>query len=319
LSTAGDKPLSGTTGGTADVHLRYSFRPVERCNMCGAPAAEHRVLGKRLNRSQGMFPRKRKGLTVTVVKCGRCQLIYADPQPVPFDLQDHYGVPPASYWKEEYFTVSPDYFAGEIARFKQLVPFTRGMRALDIGAGLGKAMISLQRAGFDTYGFEPSGPFREQAIARMGIDPQRLRLGDMETITYEPGQFDLITFGAVLEHLYDPDASIRKAMGWLRPGGHIHIEVPSSAWLVNRIINLAYRLQGLDYVGNISPMHMPFHLYEFGLKSFEENGRRSGYTVAFHEYFVAPTYMPKLIDPLLTWWMRRTDTGMQLSLWLRKS
>lgn len=45
------------------------------------------------------------------------------------------------------------------------------MRALDIGAGLGKGMLSLQNAGFDTYGFEPSIPFYEKAMATTKMDP----------------------------------------------------------------------------------------------------------------------------------------------------
>src|SRR6188474_3996715 len=97
--------------------IRYSFVAVAQCNMCGAPASDHRVLGKRLNAPQGMRPKRKKGITTTVVKCGACGLVFADPQPVPVDLQDHYGVPPESYWKAEYFTVSPDYFAPAIARF----------------------------------------------------------------------------------------------------------------------------------------------------------------------------------------------------------
>ena len=33
-------------------------------------------------------------------------------------------------------------------------------------------------------------------------------------------------------------------------------------------------MRGTNYVTNISPMHSPFHLYEFGLKSFEELGKK---------------------------------------------
>lgn len=297
---------------------RYRFLAVDRCNMCGSPSTRHRVMGKRLDRPQGAFPRRRVGVCTTVMRCQECALVFANPQPVPFDLQDHYGVPPEDYWREEYFEVSEAYFKAELAEAKRLLRFTPGMRALDIGAGLGKAMIAMGKAGFEAHGFEPSGPFHERAIARMGIPADRLRLGGIEDLDYPEGTFHFITFGAVLEHLYDPSAAIAKALRWLAPGGLIHIEVPSSRWLVGRLINAAYRIQGLDYVGNISPMHRPFHLYEFGLASFERDGERSGYTVAHHAYEVCPTYMPALIDPLLRMAMRLTGTGMQLTVWLRR-
>lgn len=265
-----------------------------------------------------MFPKRTVGIAVTVKKCLRCELIFADPQPIPFDLQDHYGVPPESYWKPEYFSVAPNYFEEVIERYVQLKTPELGKKSLDIGAGLGHAMIAMDKAGFDAYGFEPSVEFRDRALSKMAVSPDRMRIGDMETIAYEPESFDFISFGAVLEHLYEPSAAISKALTWLRRGGLIHIEVPSSRWLVNRIINLAYRLQGSDYVANISPMHLPYHLFEFGLKSFQLNAKRSDYEIAFHEHYVCQTYLPKMVDPLLQPWMRHTGTGMQLSIWLRK-
>jgi ubiquinone/menaquinone biosynthesis C-methylase UbiE len=286
--------------------------------MCGSKTDKHKILGKRLNGSQGKNPKNKIGITTTIVKCTNCGLVYSNPQPVPFDIQDHYGVPPESYWKENYFTVTDNYFQGEIERLKTLLDFNNGMKSLDIGAGLGKQMIALSKAGFDTYGFEPSKQFHERAISKMGISPDKLKLGMIEEVEYSENQFDFISFGAVLEHLYDPADSILKALKWLKPNGIIHIEVPSSDWLIGKIINLFYKLKRTDYVGNLSPMHEPFHLHEFRLKSFEEHARQHGYELAFHEYYVCQTFMPKIADYIMKPYMRWTNTGMQLCVWLRK-
>ena len=51
-----------------------------------------------------------------------------------------------------------------------------------------KAMISLENSGFDTFGVEPSVPFRDRAISRMNIDPDRLKLGGVEDVDYEKKQ-----------------------------------------------------------------------------------------------------------------------------------
>jgi 2-polyprenyl-3-methyl-5-hydroxy-6-metoxy-1,4-benzoquinol methylase len=93
------------------------------------------------------------------------------------------------------------------------------MRALDIGSGIGKCMKSLESAGFEAYGFEPSQPFHERAISKMGISPARLKLGQMENMEYEASTFDFITFGAVFEHLYHPCQSLEKALTWLKKTG----------------------------------------------------------------------------------------------------
>ena len=193
------------------------------------------------------------------------------------------------------------------------------MKSLDVGAGLGKAMIYLASLGFDSYGFEPSRPFYERAITRTGISPDKFKFGAIENIEYDEKSFDFITFGAVLEHLYDPAGSITKAMKWLKPGGIIHFSVPSSDWLVARIVNFYHRLRGTDYVVNISPMHEPFHLYEFTPESFVEHAKKNNYELVHHEIAVCETHLPRVCDPLLKPVMTFTNTGMQIIGWLRKS
>lgn len=297
----------------------YEFKPVTHCDMCGSGRDRHRMIGMRLNGQQGKNPRMAEGIAVSVKRCLDCQLIFADPQPVPANLADHYGAPAEDYWIPEYFEYDPSYFASEIATAKHLLGFQSGMTALDIGAGLGKCMKSLGNAGFDAYGIEPSQPFHEKAISTMGTDPGRLRHSTVENARFSPGYFDFITFGAVLEHLYEPSRALAKAMEWLKPGGIIQIEVPSSRHLVAKIVNLYFRLRGTNYVTNISPMHVPFHLFEFGLESFRRNALINGYEVAHHEYSVCHIFhLPRIVHPPLRWWMKRNDSGMQLTVYLRK-
>jgi SAM-dependent methyltransferase len=225
---------------------------------------------------------------------------------------------PDAYWKEEYFSFPEDYFGRQIAQFKSLFHREVVPKALDVGAGLGKCMMALRRAGFDVRGIEASEPFYRAALERTGFSTAELTFISMEEAAFDSGYFDFITLGAVLEHLYDPSASIRKAMGWLRPGGLLYVEVPSSAWLISKLGNIFYRLTGVDYVANLSPMHPPYHLYEFGLPSFQLHARNYGYELARHQFYVAQTFMPKFLDPILRRVMEMTDTGMQLEVWLRK-
>lgn len=300
--------------------LRYYFKTIENCNMCGSPTGDHKVLGQRLNKSQGLNPAGITGIATSVLQCTRCKLIYTNPQPIPYDIQDHYGIPPEEYWTKEYFTLDPAYFSYEINVAKRLLKAEGQLKALDIGAGLGKCMVSLEKAGFDTFGLEPSIPFREKAIEKMAIDPQRLKLGMLENLDYPDAYFDFITFGAVLEHLYNPAESIEKALKWLKPQGIMQIEVPSSGYLIPKMLNVYYKLRGTNYVTNLSPMHEPFHLYEFGLKSFEELSKKLPFEIAFHEYYVCNIYhVPKALHPLFRWYMQKSDTGMQLAVWLKKS
>ena len=278
---------------------------------------EARVLGRRLNGHQGVRPTRLIGLAATVVQCCGCGLIYANPRPVPDTLAQHYDRPPEDYWQPSYFDDAAGYFDEAIARFRHLWDGAGTPRALDVGAGLGKAMASLTRHGFDTFGFEPSAAFRDRALAS-GVSADRLQLAAIETAQYADGAFDLVTFGAVLEHLSDPAAALEKALGWTAPRGLIHAEVPSARWLMARLLDRVYRLQGLDYVTRLSPMHAPFHLYEFTLEAFERHGSRVGYSVADHHFHVCDTFLPPPLRGVAAKVMGATDTGMQLEVWLRR-
>ena len=287
--------------------------------MCGSLPERHKILGQRLNQSQGLDPESKVGVSISVMKCRDCGLIFSNPQPVPFDIQDHYGVPPENYWEPGYFKIDEKYYAHQIGVTKRLSQFKNGMTALDIGAGLGKCMISLKNAGYDVYGFEPSVPFYQKAIEEMKISPDKLKLGMIEEVDYPENFFDFITFGAVLEHLYDPSAAIEKSLKWLKPGGLIHIEVPSSNYLVPKIFNFYFGLGDSNYVNNLSPMHVPYHLFEFGLNSFRLHSKQHNCEIAHHEYYVCDVpFLPRIFHGILKWYMDKTNQGMQLAVWLRK-
>jgi SAM-dependent methyltransferase len=317
-SQARDDAVDTLMTDSSESESHYTFRYASRCDMCGASKEQHRVLGKRLNRSQGRSPRAKTGVSVTVVQCARCRLIFPNPLPIPRSIQDHYCLEPEEYWQREYFVADSAYFSEQIKRFNSLFVGNGPGRALDIGAGTGKCLTALESAGFDAFGLEGSELFHRAAIERNGIRPDRIRLSAVEDATFEPESFEFITFGAVLEHLYDPSEAIAKALNWLTPTGLIHIEVPSADWLIARLANFYYRLWGTDYVANLSPMHPPYHLYEFTLDTFRHHSQRLGYQIAHHEYYVAQTYLPRALDPVMRKVMEITRTGMQLEVWLRK-
>ncbi len=299
--------------------MTYTYYEIHHCNMCMAPSSKFKVLGKRLNKSQGIRPQKLAGITTTVMRCKNCGLIFSNPQPIPNSIFDHYNVDPKKYWRDDYFTIAENYFAGELKWFSRLKDIKKGMKSLDIGAGIGKQMKALAKAGLDAYGIEPSPAFHKMAVDKMGIPAEKLQMKAIENADFKSDTFDLISFGAVFEHIYNPNDAIIKALTWLKPEGLIHIEVPSSNWLSAKIINLGYRLRGLDYVTNLSPMHSPFHLHEFTIDSFKLNGERNNFKIEDHGFYICPTNFPRLFDPILRPIMRKTNSGMQLCVWLKKT
>lgn len=297
--------------------ITYRLVTPEKCNMCHSPVSESKMLGRRLNSSQGLSPKKKPGFSVSVMRCNNCGLIYPSPLPIPSSIDDHYGVPPESYWTDAFLTVEDDYYSGNIRLIEKTLDIKEGMKALDIGAGIGKCMVALERRGFETYGIEPSSTFYQRTQENFNFSPEKFHQESIESAEFENEMFDFITFGAVLEHLYDPFGSIEKALRWTKKGGVIAIEVPNSDWLIAKLINKVYKIKGSDFVANISPMHEPFHIFEFTKKTFEEAAKLLNYEIALLEYFPGQTYGPgpikKLLKPMV-----KGEKAMQLYVILRK-
>lgn len=296
--------------------MNYSYKHIDTCSFCGY--SDFKILGKRLNVSQGRKPWKKIGITTTIVKCKQCGLIFPNPLPIPENIHDHYGIPPEEYWKPEYFEIPENYRADVVTWMNAIQKVDANAKMLDIGAGIGKTMVALSKYGYDMYGIEPSQPFYERAISNMSVHAERLTYASVEVCEFEENKFDVIFLTAVLEHLYEPALIINRIMKWIKPGGLLFVIVPSSKWLINRILNSFYKLNFTDYVSNLSPMHPPYHLFEFSRKAFEIHAANNNYEIADYRYSVCETFLPGILNPILKPYMRKTNTGMELAIWLRK-
>jgi len=299
------------------VMKTYQFRPTDACNMCGAGVEHHRTMGRRLDRSQGWRPRSRVGAATTVVRCRRCGLVFANPMPIPVELAQHYAVDPLEYFGANYVNAPLGAFQSQIDIFRAICGEGEGVTALDIGSGTGHTMATLREAGFSVRGLEPSPVFRNHAIETFDFSPDQIVEASVEDADFAPGSFDFVTFGAVLEHLPDPAAAIESAVRWLRPGGVIHAEIPSVKWLIGRLLNFYFGVTATGLVTNLSPMHAPYHLYEFSVEAFSRHGSRAGYEVERSYGYVCDPFVGGIAGSILKRVMRWTGTGMQLVVWLR--
>jgi len=268
------------------------FNEILSCNMCNSD--NFKVTGIRLNQSQGFRPKTKKGIAVTICKCQSCGLIFSNPQPIPQSFDDQYGISPDEYWKD--FAAdnwTSKYYSTELNILENIEGSLQNKTALDIGAGTGKAMLSMMHKGMKVYGFEPAKAFYEVALTRKGIDSNMLTCTTLEESNYDNNFFDFITFGAVLEHLHNPDACLKKALQWLKPGGIIHIEVPHSNWLIGKLYNFYYKfICRTNYVTNLSPLHVPYHHFEFTLTSFQKNAALNGYSIVYAKVEPCETELP---------------------------
>jgi 2-polyprenyl-3-methyl-5-hydroxy-6-metoxy-1,4-benzoquinol methylase len=112
----------------------------------------------------------------------------------------------------------------EFARSHLLQP-EREKRAptiLDVGSGLCVFLHRMKAAGWDGTALDPDERAVRHARQLVGV---RSIQGDFLTAT-DPGQYDVVSFNKVLEHVKDPASMLARASLFLRPGGFVYVEVP---------------------------------------------------------------------------------------------
>lgn len=227
------------------------------CPVCEGAEAEY------VGRRGGAAHAGGLGVECRVFRCRGCGLYFPNPMPLPEGgLGQHYGVEP-----EEYFRQHDEGQRGEGARLlvEEAERLTGGKgRLLDIGSGRGEVLAAATRAGWQTVGIEPSEQFAEYAAARSGAEVRR---EPVERCDFPAASFDAVILAAVLEHLYNPDETIREVARVLRPGGALFVDVPNESGLYFRVGNLYQRLRGRDWCVNLAPTSEPYHVFGFDRRS----------------------------------------------------
>jgi 2-polyprenyl-3-methyl-5-hydroxy-6-metoxy-1,4-benzoquinol methylase len=119
-----------------------------------------------------------------------------------------------------------------------------GMRLLDVGCGNGQFLDFARNCGWGVTGVD----LDEKAVATCRARGLDVRTGTIEAIGADE-QFDGITMGHVIEHVYDPHALLRACYQRLKPGGWIWVDTPN-------IDSLGHAEYGPHWVGVDAPRHL---------------------------------------------------------------
>lgn len=109
------------------------------------------------------------------------------------------------------------------SRLKKIKKFIKPeVNILDIGCHEGIFLKLAQNSGCHVFGLEPNHKMVDYA-KKMNLSVTQ---GTIETFTAEK-KFDLVTLFHVLEHLKNPKNEIKKIRDFLKPNGHLVLEVPN--------------------------------------------------------------------------------------------
>lgn len=192
-----------------------------RCTACGNSNWEFAREGFDLYRpGAGSFK---------IERCSDCGHVMQIPAPTAAELSDAYSVGYECYraaWSE---TGWPIWKLRRLfttrRRVRRLKHFAKGNRLLEVGSGAGDFLYAAHLAGWDVCGIEYKAECAEALSSGTGID---VKPGELLPGLWESGAFDAVAFWAVVEHLPDPLGTLRVAADYLKPGGVVLIQVPTS-------------------------------------------------------------------------------------------
>jgi O-antigen biosynthesis protein len=152
-------------------------------------------------------------------------------------------------------------------------------RVLDVGCSTGYLAERLQERGSTVIGLEMDE--RAAELARRFCEA--VYVGDIETmeLPFEPGSFDAIVCGDLIEHLRDPQAVLSRLRPLLKPGGRLVLSTPNIANWAMRVGLLFGRFRYTEW-GILDRTHT--HL--FTRKTLTECLEAAGYHVEVFDYTV---------------------------------
>ena len=270
--TAADAaPGAGAAAGDGPPLIRT--RP-SRCCVCGSD--ERVTVGRGIDFEYATCSNEWE-----FVRCAVCGHHYLFPFPDPSELGTIYPPDYANYSNSEKPSLAfrvKAMMEGRVLR-KLAAGLPQGAAALDVGCGDGRLLDGIARACpqvTELAGVEISDAAAEQARAK----GYQVSVGSFEDLEPPHERYDLIFLIQVLEHLFEPVATLERLHELLSPGGTLLLETPSTDCA-------DFRRYKDRYWGGY---HIPRHLNLFTAEPLERLLRDRGFEVVSVGHKLQPVH-----------------------------
>jgi len=239
---------------------------IARCPLCDGDEATRLLESRdRVHDLPGRF---------TIFGCRRCRALFIDPWLTPeqlapyypehygryrvsrslekrnrsglrrFVLENYYGYPHARRGRDGGLKKAAA-FVLSFAMARNAVRYHGEGKFLDVGCGGGSYLYRLKQLGWNVYGVEPSPAGALQAQS-LGVNVCQ---GELQGASFPESFFDAIRLSHVLEHLTDPQGTLREISRILKPDGLVYVTVPNTR-------SLNFWLFGKEWYSLDTPRHV---------------------------------------------------------------
>jgi|GEM_PF-1940623 len=206
------------------------------------------------------FPSRQGDQRFAILECEACSHRYIESPPTDDELAVLYD---RYYAQDDRQARSLRPIPRDRALVRTLVPqLPPRARVLEVGCNFGETLLAFP-PDYHLEGIDLSASAARAAAANPRLN---VRQGFFETEPYAPRSFDCLISLAVIEHVRDPIAFLRKAGEVLRPGGLLVLMTGDyGSWYARR--------QGEEW----SLYHSVGHLHFFSRESLDAALRRAGF------------------------------------------
>jgi len=192
-----------------------------------------------------------------IVSCLECGTLYTPYSPwyssarYYVDYHDHGGLSEPAFVRKRLEEITAGF-----SRYRQT------NQLLDVGCGSGTLLEAARANGWTVNGVDVS-PTAAQYVRSLGFEVFQ---GELQDAGFPAQQFDVITAGELLEHLFEPGLIIKEIARLLRPGGLFWTTTPHGHGLSARMLGLKWSV--------ICP---PEHLQLFSIAGLKNLLLRAGF------------------------------------------
>jgi 2-polyprenyl-3-methyl-5-hydroxy-6-metoxy-1,4-benzoquinol methylase len=209
-----------------------------------------------------------------------CGLLWLDPRPHEDDIHQAYATYYTHASPDETRSLNTRFLSASFRMLTRSVILVSGLakqrqnisdmhlnelrpgRLLDIGCGDGRFLHRMKDRGWSVTGLDFDQQAARAAKEKYDIEVKVCRLEEMGC----PGNsFDAITMNHVIEHVFDPVATLREVCRILKPGGMVVVVTPNAD-------SLGLRIYGPNWRG----LEPPRHIQIFSPQALERAARKAG-------------------------------------------